>query len=68
MAVVTLNIHHRGVRGNEVPEVVKHIVLGFLSRFVFLQFDASIQNSQGRGIAISPSSTSSDEKVSQDVN
>lgn len=48
MAVVTLNIHHRGVRGNEVPEVVKQFVLGFLSRFVFLHFDAS-NNGGGAG-------------------
>ena len=41
MAVVTLNIHHRGVRGNEVPQLVKQLVLGILSRFVFLHFDAS---------------------------
>ena len=39
MAVVTLNIHHRGVRGNEVPVFVRTFVLGFLSRFCFLQFD-----------------------------
>ncbi len=42
MAVVTLNIHHRGVRGNEVPDLVRRLFLGVLSRFVFLHFDASI--------------------------
>lgn len=45
MAVVTLNIHHRGVRGNEVPAVIKSVVLGFLSKFVFLHFDTSIKKS-----------------------
>ena len=49
MAVVTLNIHHRGVRGNEVPEVIKRMVLGFLSRIVFLHFDASRQCSAASG-------------------
>ena len=32
MAVVTLNIHHRGVRGNEVPDIVKQLVLKYLAR------------------------------------
>ncbi|XP_069952220.1 neuronal acetylcholine receptor subunit alpha-10 isoform X2 [Cherax quadricarinatus] len=38
MSVVTLNIHHRGGRGTEVPKVVKKLVLGGLSKFLFLQF------------------------------
>nr|XP_045625496.1 neuronal acetylcholine receptor subunit alpha-10-like [Procambarus clarkii] len=38
LAVVTLNIHHRGVRGTEVPRLVKRLVLGGLSRFLFLHF------------------------------
>lgn len=41
MAVVTLNIHHRGVRGNAVPDIIKQIVLGFLAKVFFLHFDAS---------------------------
>ena len=32
MAVVTLNIHHRGQRGAEVPYVIKRYVLNYLSR------------------------------------
>ena len=43
MAVVTLNIHHRGVRGNELPAVFKKVVLDYLSKCVFLKFDSSIQ-------------------------
>jgi len=33
MAVVTLNIHHRGLRGTEVPEVIKKYILNYLSRY-----------------------------------
>ena len=43
MAVVTLNIHHRGVRGNEVPGWLREIVLVYLARIVGLKFDISIQ-------------------------
>ncbi|XP_071520246.1 neuronal acetylcholine receptor subunit alpha-10-like [Panulirus ornatus] len=38
MSVLTLNIHHRGVRGTEVPRAIKRLVLGGLSRFLFLHF------------------------------
>jgi len=48
MAVVTLNIHHRGVRGNEVPDFVRAAVLGWLSRFVFLHFDGSKNSNVNR--------------------
>ena len=40
MAVVTLNIHYRGLRGAEVPLNVKTIFLGFLARIVFVQYAA----------------------------
>lgn len=29
MAVLTLNIHHRGVRGMEVPDIVKQVLKNF---------------------------------------
>ena len=29
MAVLTLNIHHRGVRGMEVPDIVKQVQKNF---------------------------------------
>jgi hypothetical protein len=32
MAVVTLNIHHRGQRGAEVPDLIRRYVLHYLSR------------------------------------
>jgi hypothetical protein len=40
MAVVTLNIHYRGLRGAEVPTKVKTIFLRFLARIVFVQYAA----------------------------
>ncbi|XP_020285197.1 neuronal acetylcholine receptor subunit alpha-10-like isoform X2 [Pseudomyrmex gracilis] len=36
LAVVTLNLHHRGVRGIQVPNIVRSLVLDKLSRIVFL--------------------------------
>ena len=40
LSVVTLNLHHRGLRGTEVPCIVRRFVLGGLARLVFLHFDA----------------------------
>ena len=39
MAVVTLNVHFRGLRGSEVPSSIKKIFLGALARIVFMQFN-----------------------------
>ena len=39
LAVVTLNIHHRGYRGDEVPKTVKSVILGYMARALFLHFD-----------------------------
>ena len=33
MAVVTLNIHHRGLRGCRVPPLIRTIVLGYLAKY-----------------------------------
>ncbi|KZC05930.1 Neuronal acetylcholine receptor subunit alpha-7, partial [Dufourea novaeangliae] len=38
LAVVTLNLHHRGVRGTRVPGIVRSLVLDKLARVVFLNF------------------------------
>lgn len=38
LAVVTLNLHHRGVRGIRVPSIVRSLVLNKLARIVFLNF------------------------------
>ncbi|XP_064613958.1 neuronal acetylcholine receptor subunit alpha-10-like [Liolophura sinensis] len=37
--VLTLNIHHKGVRGREVPEYVKKICFGFLAKILCLRLD-----------------------------
>ncbi len=39
LSVVTLNLHHRGLRGTEVPYILRKIILGGLARLVFLRFD-----------------------------
>uniref|UniRef100_T1JEQ2 Uncharacterized protein n=1 Tax=Strigamia maritima TaxID=126957 RepID=T1JEQ2_STRMM len=39
LAVVTLNIHHRGVRGTDVPNLVKKIVFGFLAKITFIRLE-----------------------------
>ena len=36
MTVLTLNIHHKGVRGREVPEIIKKICFGFLAKLLCL--------------------------------
>ncbi|XP_058808942.1 neuronal acetylcholine receptor subunit alpha-10-like [Phymastichus coffea] len=38
LAVVTLNLHHRGVRGVRVPASIKSLVLGKLAKVLFLNF------------------------------
>ncbi|XP_066598780.1 neuronal acetylcholine receptor subunit alpha-10-like isoform X2 [Prorops nasuta] len=38
LAVVTLNLHHRGVRGTRVPNIVRSLILDKLARIVFLNF------------------------------
>eukprot|EP00093_Oithona_nana_P008990 08990.XXX_167161_164685_1 [CDS] Oithona nana genome sequencing. len=44
MAVVTLNIHHRGLRGCRVPPLIRTIVLGYLAKVVFLRFDEELEH------------------------
>lgn len=41
MSVVTLNIHHRGIHGSEVPPAVKKFVFGVLAKILFIQVDYS---------------------------
>lgn len=41
LSVVTLNLHHRGLRGTEVPCFVRRVVLGGLARVMRLRFDVS---------------------------
>ena len=46
MAVVTLNVHFRGLRGAEVPSSVKKVFLSGLARVVFMQFSPSFERAE----------------------
>ena len=46
MAVVTLNVHFRGLRGAEVPRTVKKVFLSGLARVVFMQFSPNFQTEE----------------------
>ncbi|GIY73838.1 hypothetical protein CDAR_316061, partial [Caerostris darwini] len=39
MSVVTLNIHHRGLHGNEVPSIVKKFVFGVLAKILCIRVE-----------------------------
>ncbi|CAL4103525.1 unnamed protein product, partial [Meganyctiphanes norvegica] len=39
LSVLTLNIHHRGIRGIEVPSFLKKLILGWVAKMVFLHFE-----------------------------
>ena len=39
MTVLTLNIHHKGMRGKEVPIIVKKICFGLLSKILCLSLE-----------------------------
>ena len=39
LSVVTLNIHHRGMRGRGVPPLVKRIVFGILAKMLCIHLD-----------------------------
>ncbi|XP_076069704.1 neuronal acetylcholine receptor subunit alpha-10-like [Oratosquilla oratoria] len=60
MSVLTLNIHHRGVRGLDVPPIIKRIVLGFVAKLVFLHFEEPLVNAEEKNVRrSSPSSQTS---------
>ena len=40
MTVLTLNIHHKGLRGKEVPHIIKRIAFGFFAKLLCLNFDS----------------------------
>ncbi|EFX76216.1 hypothetical protein DAPPUDRAFT_55424, partial [Daphnia pulex] len=46
LSVVTLNIHHRGMRGRGVPPLVKKIVFGVLAKLLFIHLDEFQQKNQ----------------------
>ena len=39
LSVVTLNIHHRGMRGRAVPSILRKIVLEGLAKILFIRLD-----------------------------
>ncbi|KAK5976355.1 Neurotransmitter-gated ion-channel transmembrane region [Trichostrongylus colubriformis] len=39
MTVLTLNVHHQGVHGGEVPRILQRIVFKYLARVLFVQID-----------------------------
>ncbi|XP_067650431.1 neuronal acetylcholine receptor subunit alpha-10-like [Haliotis asinina] len=39
LAVFTLNIHHRGMRGHKLPRFVKRVCFGFLARILLIKID-----------------------------
>lgn len=41
MSVVTLNIHHRGIHGGEVPTIVKKFVFGVLAKVLCIKVEYS---------------------------
>ena len=41
MTVLTLNIHHKGLRGTEVPALVKKICFGYLAKVLCLSLETT---------------------------
>ena len=39
MTVFTLNIHHKGGRGREIPPPIKRIFFGFFAKILFVHLD-----------------------------
>lgn len=39
LSVVTLNIHHRGMRGRELPPLMRRIIFGYLAKLLLLKLD-----------------------------
>ncbi len=51
MTVFTLNIHHKGLRGYPVPELIKRAVFGYLAPFLAIRID----NWPNKGLNAGPS-------------
>ena len=39
MTVFTLNIHHKGGRGRQIPAVVKRVFFDFFAKLLFIHLD-----------------------------
>ncbi|XP_048238962.1 neuronal acetylcholine receptor subunit alpha-10-like [Haliotis rufescens] len=46
LAVLTLNIHHRGPRGHKLPRLVKTVCFSFLARILFIKIDVPESDDQ----------------------
>ncbi|KAL8613097.1 hypothetical protein ACOMHN_035038 [Nucella lapillus] len=54
MTVFTLNIHHKGGRGREMPAIVKKIFFGFFAKVLFVHLDVA-PNSEEQSRSPTPS-------------
>ncbi|XP_023224851.1 neuronal acetylcholine receptor subunit alpha-10-like [Centruroides vittatus] len=61
-SALTLNVHHRGKRGIEVPKLVRKMVLGCLARMVFINCSAKHRDSKHK----EPSKGYPQEQLSKD--
>ena len=43
MTVFTLNIHHKGGRGREIPPLVKKVFFGFFAKVLFIHLDFEVE-------------------------
>ncbi|XP_046325861.1 ligand-gated ion channel 4-like isoform X2 [Haliotis rufescens] len=50
MTVLTLNIHHKGARGQEIPRVVKIIFFNYLAKIMFIKIDLAEPHSAPVGM------------------
>lgn len=60
LSVVTLNLHHRGLRGTEVPYILRRIILGGLARLVLLRFDVERRSPPSTPAAAEPAAGNAD--------
>ncbi|XP_023330652.1 neuronal acetylcholine receptor subunit alpha-10 isoform X2 [Eurytemora carolleeae] len=52
LSVVTLNLHHRGLRGRRVPRVLRYIVFNILARFLLIQLDDDTSTGKQQGSSL----------------
>jgi hypothetical protein len=53
MTVFTLNIHHKGQRGREVPHIIKVICFRFLAKLFRMHIDTTTVESQASAAVVS---------------
>lgn len=52
MTVLTLNIHHKGLRGKEVPPLIKKIAFGVFGKLLCLNFDSTDKMDQSSTVSM----------------